>query len=144
MLILDVELIRMACVLEEILSEGINVDTLEICKQPNIPGTRFYIVSPRAPIARCNVIEDILVELHERDLSFITIGSVCGGVGLASRASVVYKGILDGEIEKYLNLTPRCQLHQEPCRSCGSLATLYEKGGVKNLKLLETIKKTYM
>ena len=31
-------------------------------------------------------------------------------------------------------------MHQIPCRVCGSKATLYDTGGIKNLKLMETLK----
>ena len=81
--------------------------------------------------------EDILTELHTRGVSFVTIGKTCGGVNLLSAAPMVYRDILHGEIRKYLDLSPRCQLHQQPCRVCGSRATLYDKGGIKNLKVME-------
>ena len=31
-------------------------------------------------------------------------------------------------------------MHQLPCRACGSLATLYDQGGVKNVRMLERLK----
>ena len=116
------------------------MNEIEICKLPTLPGTWFWIQGWKFPTARCNIIGDLMVELHEREMTFITIGKVCGGINLASGALVIYKDELDGEIGKYLNLAPRCQLHQETCCSCHSKATLYDKDGVKNLKLLETLK----
>ena len=120
---LDVEFIRLACILEELISEVISVDVMELSKLHNVPRTRFHIQGTEVPSPRCGVTEDIMKELYERGLGFITMGQVCGGVNISSGASLVYPNIIDGEINKYLNLTPRCQLHQIPCGACGSLAT---------------------
>ena len=73
---------------------------MEGCKLPTVPGTGFYIQGWKAPTSRCNIIEDLMVELHERRMTFITIWKVCGGIDLASGALVIYKDKLDGEIGK--------------------------------------------
>ena len=95
---LDVDLVKIACILEELASEKIDVDRMETSILPTVPGTGFYIQGWRAPNARCNIIEDLMVELHERGLAFITIGKVCAGINRASGASVIYKDILGGKI----------------------------------------------
>ena len=123
------------------ISEVISVNVMELCKQHDVPGPIFHIQGTIVPTPRCVVLEDMLSELYDRGLVFITRGKVCGGVKLSSGASLIYKHILDGELETYLNLTPRCSLHQEPYKACGSLAPLYNQGGVKNVKMLERLKR---
>ena len=104
---LNTEFARMANMLEEITSEKIDVNEIEPCKLPTVPGKGFYIQGLKFPTARCKILEHLMVGLHERGVSCNTKGKVFGGTTLANGAAVIYKDILDGEISKYLNLAPR-------------------------------------
>ena len=44
-----------------------------------------------------------------------------------------------GELQKYMDLSPRCAEHQMPCRTCAAKATLYQTGGIKNLKMIKKL-----
>ena len=59
---------------------------------------------------------------------------------MCTGAEVIYKSIISDQTDKYINLTPWCNVHQLPCRACGLLATLYDQGGVKNVRMLECLK----
>ena len=93
-------MIKLSCLLEEIISEIIDVKVMEICRQNIVPGTIFYIQGTQVPSPRCIILVDMLSELYNRGLAFITRGKTCGGVKLSSGASLVYKHILDGELER--------------------------------------------
>ena len=66
---LKTDFARLVLMLEDLASEKrIELKEFEPCKLPNIPGKGFYVHGWRFPIARCSVLEDLLVELHERGI----------------------------------------------------------------------------
>ena len=135
----SIEMNKISFLLEKTLNEKVEVTVMDICKQPLIPGNVYHIQGAKMPSPRCAILEDMLCELFNRGLAFITKGKSCGGVRVSSGAQLIYKHILDGELDRCVNLIPRCSIHPVPCCSCESLATLYDQGGVKNVKMLEKL-----
>ena len=108
------------------------------CVHKKVPGVKISVLGHEFPQGRCNLIENLLVELKSRQTQFLEPPHICGGVLLSEGAESIYKNIIQGELLKFLDLSPKCEEHMQPCRTCGAKAQLWQQGGIKNLQIVKS------